>query len=296
MATKKNMFLSLLLVVAVSAIVLFHFSGRQQQHRQLYSNLDPKTVHLKHNSWLLFITFSYDALKGNEQNDKKREKYQPFILNNCLLVKEAGHIMHIYTDDMDQEYCRYCDCIQYEAYNCECPGYNCTERRNICEKNYLYADLLAKEDEFVFLDFDLAIVKPEKFFPELYARSRVADFLATRAHGVYKSPTSMKYKEDFNSGLVFIRALTGVDPYKLREMLYEGKGNVYDQHVLSQFVHQYYDDARWDELSIKWHCRLIGEIFKDMPLEDCYTIHSPGLLRELNYTLVKPKVEVLVPS
>lgn len=285
--TKKRILISLFLVVA-STIAVFHsFEGKHQQRvLGLFSRNqeDPKTVQTKDAS-LLFVTLSYDAIPGDEHAQKKRAKFQPVILNNCLLVKNAGHTMRIYTDDLKQEHCNHCDCRRFESYNCRCPMENCTGHRNICEKNHLYSDLLTTEREFVFLDHDLTIVKPEPFFRELYARSRTVDFLATRAHGSYKLNVPSRYREDFNSGLVFIRAIPGVDPMILRDILYEKERTLYDQHVLSQYIHRHYGN-RWDELSIKWHCRLLNEIFTDMPLEDCYTIHDFKLVRALNYTLV----------
>jgi hypothetical protein len=138
------------------------------------------------------------------------------------------------------------------------------------------------------MDFDLVMLYPT-VLEELKVRSQTNDFLATRAHTSFQRIP--RYRNDFNSGLVYIRKIPEVDPMLLRHYMYaKGTNGNFDQAVLSYFVHHHY--KRWDELSIKWHCRLIHnqtnawqnltkngrkteEIYPDMDIQDCQALHPP---------------------
>lgn len=240
-----------------------------------------------------FFTLSYDT-KASKVLDEKRKTSEDIVLHNCLMAKNQSSSQReyqfvVYTDDMLLPVCQQCDCRQFIRYNCSCPIKNCAGKRNICEKNHFFSHLMAQEKEFVFLDFDL-IILDGGLFEEMYSRSRTNDFLATRAHGTFNA--APKYRKGFNSGLVFIRTIPEADPLLLRKYLYSGVTRAdYDQRVLSYFVHQHY--KRWDELSIKWHCRKLGKaVYSDMPLSDCVAFH-PQNEEELerlksNYTLLTP--------
>ena len=258
---------------------------------------------------LNFITLSYNT-NATKELDNKRKEAESYIMHNCLMINNHNNTIKsnkthnetlqshfqqqfhppkfnfvIYTDDLTQAFCDHCQCVEFKRYGCDCPFENCTGLRNPCEKAYLYSDLLQQYGEFVFLDFDFIILK-DRLLDGLYLRSRYSDFLATRAHGSFLG--APKYRMDFNSGLVFIRNI--VDPMLLRKYVYDLK-SVYDQAVLSYFVHKHYTH-RWDELSIKWHCRMIGPrgVYQDMDKTDCMALHPPKVdwLRELNYTLMTP--------
>ena len=231
------------------------------------------------------------------------------MTHNCLLTKqhdpqEELFQFDIITDNMTSTVCQHCQCQEFVPYNCDCPLRNCTNKRNVCEKNHLFSDLMEEEGEFIFVDFDLVMLS-SSVLEELRLRSQTSDFLATRAHGGFnKKPV---YRKDFNSGLVFIRRVPEAQPALLKQYMYDGVANAqYDQAILSYFVHQHY--RRWDELSIKWHCRRIrepknkkntkgsaveshqGGIYPDMNIQDCQTLHPPRdwMLQALNYTLLRP--------
>ena len=94
-----------------------------------------------------------------------------------------------------------------------------------------------------------------------------------------------KYHAHFNSGLMFIRRLEGIDYEGMKKMLYELAPDR-DQGIVSLFVQREYQN--WDVLSWKWHCRFLGKLKQDVPPEHCYTIHDRsevlGLLKQLNRT------------
>lgn len=119
--------------------------------------------------------------------------------------------------------------------------------------------------EFVFLDSDLLILK-DFFLDHLSKRAMAHDFLASYAH---KFVDSFSYTKQFNSGLVFIRRLPGLDYHKLEDLLYERKTQR-EQGIISNFVQSNY--RNWDVLSWKWHCRMLQRLSQDIPLADCYTI------------------------
>jgi hypothetical protein len=287
---------------------------RQEQKTQM---MVQQITEEKASGVLSVFTLSYDphvedALMSQRLSEK-RQRAQDIVMHNCLLTKHHDPSSQdfqfiIITDDLSMNVCQHCECRLFVPYNCSCPIDDCSDRRNVCEKNHLFSDLLQQQDEFVFVDFDLVMLYPT-VLQELRARSQTTDFLATRAHGSFnKKP---KYREDFNSGLVYIRHVPEADPALLRQYTYTKVANAhYDQAILSYFVHQHYH--RWDELSIKWHCRLLREpkrknaltkkktttrqedtyngIYGDMNIHDCQTLHPPrdSMLELLNYTLLRP--------
>jgi hypothetical protein len=261
------------------------------------------------------ITLSYDPhVNGGKENELKRKRNlaESVMLHNCMLIQQYNNISRndasmgvsspafnylVYTDNLSLEVCQHCECQEFKRYNCPCAVKDCKGDRNVCEKNHLFSDLLVQKGEFIYVDFDMAMLYPT-VLEELKVRSQTTDFLATRAHASFRK--SPGYRSDFNSGLVYIRKVPEVDPMLLRQYMYANFTNGrLDQAVLSDFVHHHY--KRWDELSIKWHCRLINiqsnlsgrkntDIYPDMDIHDCQTIHPPTdeILAELNYTLLAP--------
>lgn len=229
---------------------------------------------------MTYITLTYGT-------GEKSNKALNIILHNCMMINQSkgNNKFIIYTDRPDDsEFCKYCQCEKFELYNCKCPVANCTGTKNACEKNHFFSDMMVKYPEFVFVDFDLAIMK-QSFFEALYVRTRQHDFLAARDQG----PLMMlNYNKTFNSGLVFIRRIPSADPMLLREYLYTKNTLNYDQNTLSTFVHLHY--TNWDELSSKWHCRRLLDTHPDIPLTHCYTLHPPMEihLKRLNFTFLTP--------
>jgi hypothetical protein len=283
--------------------------------QQLEAQMEQQNKKEKARELLSIFTLSYDPQVEDEtmrqRLSEKRQRAQDIVMHNCLLTKHHDPSSHnfqfiVITDDLSMKVCQHCQCRLFVPYNCSCPIDDCSGRRNVCEKNHLFSDLLQHEGEFVFVDFDLVMLYPT-VLQELRSRSQNTDFVATRAHGSFmKKP---KYREDFNSGLVYIRHVPEADPMLLRQYLYDHVANArYDQAILSYFVHHHY--LRWDELSIKWHCRLLKEpprqntmaekemkreeedkgSYGDMNIQDCQTLHPPKewMLEALNYTLLRP--------
>jgi hypothetical protein len=274
---------------------------------------------------LSVITLSYNPhVEGGREKllRRKRNSAEHVMLHNCLLIQTYNNISRndasisssspspafnyvVYTDNLSLEVCQHCECQEFKLYNCSCPVDDCEGKRNACEKNHLFSDLLEQEGEFIFLDFDLAMLYPT-VLEEVKVRSRTTDFLATRAQASFRR--SPRYRNDFNSGLVYIRKIPEADPMLLRRYMYADVANGnQDQAILSYFVHHHY--KRWDELSIKWHCRFVQnqsrawqdpkqekngrtsvEVYPDMDIHDCQTLHPPTdeMLEQLKYTLLAP--------
>ncbi|KAG7374936.1 hypothetical protein IV203_014031 [Nitzschia inconspicua] len=263
------------------------------------------------------ITLYYNPHVNGNKKDRlviKRRLTPEYMLHNCLLVqqqqiksgaeggKTAPFEYVVVTDDLSLEVCQHCECRKFEPYSCPCPTNDCVNERNVCEKTFLFSDLLVQEEEFIFVDFDLLLLSIS-VLEELQLRSRTTDFLATRAHASLREKPL--YRNDFNSGLVYIRNVPQADPTLLQTYLYDNVTNSFrDQSVLSYFVHHHY--KRWDELSFKWHCRGLrepsqlggrsddntktGRIYPDMNIHDCQVFHPPQnwALDALNFTFLKP--------
>jgi hypothetical protein len=291
---------------------------QQQQQQQLQDTqlVVPQEVQqVKSRAGLSIFTLSYDPQVEDPTTSQKllekRQRAQDMMLHNCLLTKQYDPSAKdfqfiVITDDLSMKVCQHCHCRLFVPYNCSCPLADCSNRRNVCEKNHLFADLLQQKGEYIFVDFDLVLLYPT-VLQELRLRSQTSDFVATRAHGSFtKKP---KYRQDFNSGLVYIRHVPEANPALLKQYLYDHVANPqYDQAILSYFVHHHYH--RWDELSIKWHCRMLKEppqqidamtskqiqeeqdkgSYGDMSIQDCQTLHPPKdwMLQMLNYTLLTP--------
>ncbi|PXF47237.1 hypothetical protein BWQ96_03012 [Gracilariopsis chorda] len=190
------------------------------------------------------------------------------VAHNCRMISSTSHKFFIHTDDILQPYCKECTCIEHKLAQCPCPtGTHGCQVKNPCEKVEFLIESVTRYEEFLFLDNDLIIMKPE-FLDHMWARSRAHDFLASYAH---LTVNSSRYLRNFNSGLMFIRRLPDVNYTKMRTSLYFHKKEQ-DQGVVSTFFQQNYKN--WDSLSWKWHCRNLKRGYQDVPLEACYTFHD----------------------
>lgn len=191
---------------------------------------------------------------------------RPMVEHNCAMLSRAGYEFDIYTDNTTQPHCSTCNCIHFERSHCRCPQpdrFDCS----LCEKLFFLSQQMKNLPEFVFIDSDLIILR-EEFMAALVARTRHFDFLATYGFGRYDK---WHYNAPFNSGLMFIRRLDGIDYSKMIDMMQE-MGNNNDQNVISVFVRKYY--TRWDSLSLKWHCRYLHRPEHSIKFEDCFTFHG----------------------
>lgn len=207
----------------------------------------------------------------------------PSVEHNCVLLHAQRAGYYIYTDNVNASHCELCDCVPFHPLNCPCPR---PEARacNHCEKLHFLIARLHELNEFVFLDSDVVILK-EQFLARLLARARVHDMLASRGH---TKPDLRRYYGHFNSGVMFLRRVDGVNYGEMIQMMYEGRRNQ-DQGVVSEFVFKHY--RNWDRLSLKWHCRGLGKEGYDIPPGDCYTFHdrqeSTRVFREMGFKLRK---------
>lgn len=193
-------------------------------------------------------------------------KEHKFVEHNCVMISRTRHRFIIFTDDLSQQYCRVCECRMYRKAKCPCPRKSCG-RKNPCEKLQFFINVVKEFGEMVFLDSDLLIIK-NSFLDRLQARSQAHDFLATYGH---RGMESHGYYNSFNSGLLFIRKLAGVNYDDLMKRLYEA-GGLRDQAIISTFIQKWYKN--WDTLSWKWHCRALKEMKQDIPFSECYTVHD----------------------
>ena len=210
-----------------------------------------------------------------------------YIEHNCMRISPTQHHFVVFTDDLSQAYCSKCECRLFTRDNREkCMKRNNDDRVAIgwCEKLYFFVRLFDYFDEFVLLDSDLLILKDE-FLDRLSARTRVHDFLATYGH-MMMITLPQSYKSSFNSGLLFMRRLSGLD-YNEIATIYEDSTATGDQNIISRFVQKRYDN--WDTLSWKWHCRGLLKYKQNIPVSHCYTIHDRSdakrVFRELNLTM-----------
>jgi len=160
----------------------------------------------------------------------------PLVLHNCIQAKSVGVQMVVYTEDLASKYCSSCTCILFEPVNCKPPDAR-PNSRNHCEKLSFMARMIPKYREFIYLDADLLVMHPEKLFRGLASRALTTDFLATYAEGASKEPA--KYKNYFNSGMMFIRYIPELNYSELLPRMYEAKSG-FDQSILSGFIHDYY--------------------------------------------------------
>lgn len=221
---------------------------------------------------LTVVTLSYGhTLRNND------------IAHNCAMISKGRHRYVIFTDDITPSYCNVCECRKFELRGCPCPeGHGGCNVKNPCEKLLFFTEAVEEFREMVFLDDDLVILK-DYFLDRLAVRAQAHDFLATYGHT--ESTDGVKYVRNFNSGLVFIRWIPGLDYGRMERRMYEVQA-MNDQGIISWFVQSYY--TNWDVLSWKWHCRLLHKLKQDMPPEVCYTLHDrlemELVLGELNFT------------
>lgn len=206
------------------------------------------------------------------------------IIHNCLQLAKTRHHFEVHTDNVSNVFCSHCNCVRFKPRNCACP--NPTKPAcNHCEKLYFVIAQLKRLNELLFLDSDLIILK-STFLSHLYPRTRVHDALA--AHG-HLNLNASRYYSGFNSGLLFLRRLPGMDYNDMARLMYNDRKNG-DQGIISRFVFQHYKN--WDSLSLKWHCRFLNRVGYDIPLSECYTVHDRregwAILKQLNYSLLRP--------
>lgn len=206
------------------------------------------------------------------------------LLNNCEHATRAGFVYEIHTENITREFCNQCKCVQFRLRHCPCPN-PAMLACNHCEKLFFLIDQLVRLGEFLFLDSDLVIVK-SSFLTRLYPRTRVHDALASVGH---INPKATKYYSNFNSGLLFLRRLPGLDYSEMGTVMYQEQKNQ-DQGIVTRFVHKYY--TNWDYLSLKWHCRFLTRVGYDIPPTECYTVHDQKegskILKTINYTMLRP--------
>lgn len=205
------------------------------------------------------------------------------IEHNCILARDSGFTMNVFTENLEYDYCKVCKCYPLNLMNCKPPD-PLEGAPNFCEKMNFISESLERFKEVVFLDADLVVLDPN-FYKYLAARAYVHDFLAPYAEGSYNE--SFKYRNTFNGGLMFIRTIPGANHSDLLPMMYRFNSGC-DQYMVSAYIHKYY--RNWDSLSWKWHCRGLKQYKMDIPIEDCITLHQRGpegweLLEKLNYTL-----------
>ena len=199
-----------------------------------------------------------------------------------MQISRTRHHFVVFTDDLSKPYCSRCECRLYTR-----PEGHCREKNvKLCGKLSLFVRLLDMFHEFVLLDSDLLILK-DTFLDRLSIRSKAHDFLASYAHLIMRSVPQSHFTS-FNSGLLFIRRLPGLDYNDIWDMWRESRTNN-DQIIISKFIFERYNN--WDTLSWKWHCRYLQEFRQDIPFSECYTIHDRHIantaLKELNLTLLK---------
>jgi len=205
------------------------------------------------------------------------------ILHNCMASKSVNVRMIVHTEFMTANYCGVCECVEFTPTNCPPPT---TKGKNHCEKIYWTRDVLEMYREFIFLDADLLLMHPKKFFYGIASRALSTDFLATYAHVPAVNHPHI-YLTPFNSGMMFIRHIPTANYTDLVPRMYRLKRNSH-QAILSSFIFEFYGN-RWDTLSWKWHCRFLMRSGHDIDPAHCLTIHDRDeyeyLLNQLNVSL-----------
>lgn len=236
----------------------FWFSVHERDVRKLLGNK------------LKFITLSFNISDDVDVID-----------HNCALLFKHGYRFEIHTDDLLQPYCQTCTCIPFRAEDCKC-HFPSKDNCNHCHKLIFLVDKMKNEAEFVFIDSDLVILN-DTFMPLLHLRTIGFDFLAAYGFVTHKE---WSYRSQFNSGLMYIRRVSGVnydDMFRLKEKIQTNS----DQVVLSQFIHQQY--VSWDVLSLRWHCRYLERTEHSINIQDCFTFHAHSdvrrqFLRDFNWS------------
>lgn len=250
-AAHALMLLLLFATTLMPYVIYLHTGARKSVSTLLRGEVQPRTE----DAPLPFVTLSFDF------GDKR-----PMLEHNCAFLSQNGHTFDIYTDITSHPYCKVCNCIQFVPSNCTCPK---PDRRDcsLCEKLAFIVKLMGTREEIVFIDSDLLLLRQE-FLPALKARTEHFDFLASYGFGSYDT---WKYSSPFNSGLMFMRRLQGLDYELLMKMMVDMNGNN-DQNIISAFVRQFY--ARRDTLSLQWHCRMLNRPEHNINFDDCFTFHG----------------------
>ncbi len=205
-----------------------------------------------------------------------------YITHNCIVARRAEARMVIYTWNMTSKYCSVCECRPFVPANCPPPS-NKPGATNHCEKLFFVVQKVPELREFIFIDAD-AVVMHDDFFRMFGARAQVHDFLAPYVEdALIEKP---KYLHFFNSGLMFIRFVKGVNYTSMISMMYKLQTG-FDQSIISLFVRENYE--RWDTLPFSWMCRRTFHFGYEIPAEKCLTIHNRRelevRLKTLNRTL-----------
>lgn len=199
---------------------------------------------------------------------------QQLIEHNCVLISQTTHEFLIYTDDLSRPHCSVCKCIPFKPEKVPCPY----TAKKACRLRQKLSFLIARAKElreFVFLDSDLVILHKD-FLDRLQTRSQDFDFLASYG---FMNSCNNRYYQPFNSGLFFLRQLEGLNYSEMMGLMQREEFDN-DQNAISKFVTEKYRD--WDTLSLKWHCRFLGQKARrgravaDISLRDCYTLHGRG--------------------
>lgn len=209
---------------------------------------------------------------------------QPLVDHNCALLSRAGYGFTIFTDDLSQPACTVCSCVLYAPVQCDCP-HPTLGQCELCKKLQFVVDVISNHTEFIFIDADFLILRPV-FMPALQARTLHFDFLASYG---FHPPANMHFTSSFNSGLFFMRRLPALDYGQMIPML-SRLGSNNDQNIISAFVRKHY--ARWDTLSLRFHCRFLDRPENNIGVHACLAFHSKKLSRaaylaKANYTLLR---------
>lgn len=252
-----------LLLLVITMPTIFELSRRALSTKHLERNRNlstATTLTTQHSSQneeqhLKFVTLCFN-----------QSMVKPMVDHNCAMLSQTGYPFFIYTDDLSQPYCSVCVCRPFVLTGCLCPQperFDCS----LCEKLHFIVDLVQSMSSFVFIDSDLIILKQD-FMPALQARTTHFDFLAAYGFGPYRN---WRYSSQFNSGLMFIRRLSSINYTDMIQLMHT-MGTNNDQNVISAFIQSHY--ARWDTLSLRWHCRYLFRSEHNINFSTCLTFHG----------------------
>lgn len=189
------------------------------------------------------------------------------------MLSRNNYEFRIFTDDVTQPACRTCTCVAYDPPPCECPRPKLSGC-HLCKKLEFVITSIKNMHEFIFVDSDFLILN-DTFMPALEARAAHFDFLATYN---FMPPASLKFLSSFNSGLMFLRRIDGLNYDEMRRIMHrQGFNN--DQNTISMFIHRYY--VRWDTFSLRWHCRFLDRPENNIEVHACIGFHAKRKAREV---------------
>lgn len=251
---QNRFIICVLLGTSIILLCLFGFIGYIRMSHELSGR---RLQHLKQQkkSETKFVTLSYNTSRDAAVID-----------NNCARLHSGGYVFEIHTDDLSQSFCDTCTCVPFKMTDCDCPDPTISMCSH-CNKLYFFIDLVRNNSAFVLLDSDLVILK-DTFMPNFLSRTESLDFLASYG---FVSMSSWTYRTQFNSGLLFIRRLDGLNYSEMLDIK-KSINAIGDQIVISAFVHKYYSD--FDILSLRWHCRFLERRENSIPIEHCFTFHG----------------------